>query len=112
MDIYNQILQLIEKECCLPDSGRAIPEDKICLLKEAAAILEQYWKDWDFENIELMVARGGGTLYITLTSADIVVENGRKNYLFQLATLTDGIKFSQKENDFVSMELQFKNIVQ
>ena len=111
MDIYNQILDLIEKEFCLLDGIVRIPEEKKCLLKEASDVLEQYWDEWDFEGVELMVGTGSKTLHISLTSADLIAENGRKNNLFRLVTLADTVRFSQKEKDFLCMELQFKDIV-
>lgn len=112
MDIYNQILDLLEKEFCLSEGTNHIPEDKKSLLKEASDILEQYWDEWDFEGVELMAGIGSKTLHISLTSADLIAENGRKNNLFLLATLADTVRFSQKEKDFLCMELQFDNVVE
>lgn len=112
MDIYNQILDLLEKEFCLLEGTNRIPEEKKSLLKETSDILERYWDEWDFEGIELMAGTGSKTLHISLTSTDLIAENGRNNYLFRLATLADAIRFSQKEQDFLCMELQFKNVVE
>ena len=112
MDIYNQILDLLEKEFCLPEGINHIPEDKKSLLKEASDNLEQYWDEWDFEGVELMAGIGSKTLHISLTSADLIAENGRKNNLFRLATLADTVRFSQKEKDFLCMDLQFENVVE
>ncbi len=112
MDIYNQILDLLEKEFCLSEGTHHIPEEKNSLLREVSAILERYWDEWDFEGVELMAGIGSKTLYISLTSADLIAENGRKNNLFRLATLADTVRFSQKEKDFLCMELQFKNVVE
>ena len=111
MVIYNQILDLLEKEFCLLEGTNRIPEEKKSLLKEASDILEQYWEEWDFDGVELMAGSGSKTLHISLTSADLIAENGRKNNLFRLATLADTVRFSQKEKDFLCMELQFKDIV-
>ena len=111
MDIYNQILDLLEKEFCFSKGTYHIPEEKKSLLKEASDILEQYWEEWDFEGVELMAGIGSKTLHISLTSADLIAENGRKNNLFRLATLADTVRFSQKEKDFLCMELQFKSVV-
>jgi hypothetical protein len=111
MDIYNQILDLLENEFCLSKGTNRIPEEKKSLLKEASDILEQYWDEWDFEGVELMAGIGSKTLHISLISADLIAENGRKNNLFRLATLADTVRFSQKEKDFLCMELQFKDIV-
>ena len=112
MDIYNQILDLLEKELCFSKGTNRIPEEKKSLLKEASDILEQYWEEWDFEGVELMAGIGSKTLHISLTSADLIAENGRKNNLFRLVTLADTVRFSQKEKDFLCMELQFKNVVE
>ena len=112
MDIYNQILDLLEKEFCLLEGTKRIPEEKKSLLKEASDILEQYWEEWDFEGVELVAGLGSKTLHISLTSADLIAENGRKNNLFRLATLADSVRFSQKEKDFLCMELQFDNVVE
>ena len=112
MDIYNQILDLLEKEFCLLEGTNRIPEEKKSLLKEASDILEQYWEEWDFEGVELMAGIGSKTLHIYLTSADLIAENGRNNNLFRLATLADTVRFSQKEKDFLCMELQFENVVE
>lgn len=112
MDIYNQILDLLDKEFCLSEGTNHIPEEKKSLLKEASDILEQYWEEWDFEGVELMAGIGSKTLHISLTSADLIAENGRKNNLFRLATLADTVRFSQKEKDFLCMELQFDNVVE
>ena len=112
MDIYNQILDLLEKEFCLLEGTNRIPEEKRILLREASDILERYWDDWNFEGVELMVGTGSKTLHIYLTSADLIAENGRKNNLFRLATLADTIRFSQKEKDYICMELQFKDVVE
>ena len=112
MDIYNQILALLEKEFCLLEGTKRIPEEKKSLLKEASDILEQYWEEWDFEGVELVAGIGSKTLHISLTSADLIAENGRKNNLFRLATLADSVRFSQKEKDFLCMELQFDNVVE
>ena len=111
MDIYNQILDLLKKEFCLLEGVNYIPEEKISLLREVSDILESYWEEWDFEGVELMAGTGSKTLHISLTSSDLIVENGRKNNLFRLATLADAVRFSQKEKDFLCMELQFKGIV-
>lgn len=111
MDIYNQILDLLEKEFCFSKGTYHILEEKKSILKEASDILEQYWDEWDFEGIELMAGIGSKTLHISLTSADLIAENGRKNNLFRLATLADTVRFSQKEKDFLCIELQFKDIV-
>ena len=111
MDIYNQILDLLKKEFCLLEGVNYIPKEKRILLKEVSDIMERYWDEWDFEGVELMVGTGSKTLHISLTSADLIAENGRKNNLFRLATLADTVRFSQKEKDFLCMELQFKNIV-
>ena len=111
MDIYNQILDLLEKEFCFSKGTSHITEDKKSLLNEASDILEQYWEEWDFEGVELMAGIGSKTLHIALTSADLIAENGRKNNLFRLATLADTVRFSQKEKDFLCMELQLKDIV-
>lgn len=111
MDIYNQILDLLETEFCFSKGSSHIPENKKSLLKEASDILEQYWDEWDFEGVELMAGIGSKTLHISLTSADLIAENGRKNNLFRLATLADTIRFSQKEKDLLCMELQFDNVV-
>lgn len=112
MDIYNQILNLLEKEFRLPEGINYIPEEKRSLLREVSDILERYWDEWDFEGIELMAGIGSKTLHISLTSTDLIAENGRNNYLFRLATLADTIRFSQKEQDFLCMELQFKDVVE
>lgn len=112
MDIYNQILNLLEKEFCLLEGVNYIPEEKNSLLREVSDILERYWDEWDFEGIELMAGIGSKTLHISLTSSDLIAENGRNNSLFQLATLADTIRFSQKEKDFLCMELQFKDVVE
>lgn len=112
MDIYNQILDLLEKEFCFSKGTSHIPEDKKSLLKEASDILEQYWDEWDFEGVELMAGIGSKTLHISLTSADLIAEHGRKNNLFRLATLADTVRFSQKEQDFLCMELQFRDVVE
>ena len=111
MDIYNQILDLLEKEFCLLEGVNYIPEEKRTLLREVSDILEIYWDEWDFEGVELMVGIGSKTLHISLTSTDLIAENGRKNSLFRLATLADTIRFTQKEKDFLCMELQFKDVV-
>ena len=79
MDIYNQILDLLEKEFCFSKGTYHIPEEKKSLLKEASDILEQYWDEWDFEGVELMAGIGSKALHISLTSSDIIAENGRKN---------------------------------
>ena len=112
MDIYNQILDLLEKEFCFSKGTYHIPEEKKSILKEASDILEQYWDEWDFEGVELMAGIGSKTLHISLTSADLIAENGRKNNLFRLATLADTVRFSQKEKDFLCMDLQFENVVE
>ena len=112
MDIYNQILDLLKKEFCLLEGVNYIPEEKISLLREVSDILESYWEAWDFEAVELMAGTGSKTLHISLTSSDLIVENGRKNNLFRLATLADAVRFSQKEKDFLCMELQFKDVVE
>lgn len=112
MDIYNQILNLLEKEFRLPEGINHIPEEKRSLLREVSDILERYWDEWDFEGVELMAGTGSKTLHISLTSTDLIVENGRNNSLFRLATLADTIRFSQKEKDFLCMELQFKDVVE
>jgi hypothetical protein len=112
MDIYNQILDLLEKEFCFSKGSSHIPENKKSLLKEASDILEQYWDEWDFEGVELMAGIGSKTLHISLTSADLIAENGRKNNLFRLATLADTVRFSQKEKDLLCKELQFDNVVE
>jgi len=112
MDIYNQILDLLEKEFCLLEGTNRIPEEKKSLLKEASDILEQYWEEWDFEGVELTAGIGSKTLHISLTSTDLIAENGRNNNLFRLATLADTVRFSQKEKDFLCMELQFDNVVE
>ena len=111
MDIYNQILDLLKKEFCLLEGVNYIPKEKRILLKGVSDIMERYWDEWDFEGVELMFGTGSKTLHISLTSADLIAENGRKNNLFRLATLADTVRFSQKEKDFLCMELQFKNIV-
>ena len=112
MDIYNQILNLLEKEFCLPEGINYIPEEKRNLLREVSDILERYWDEWDFEGVELMAGTGSKTLHISLTSTDLIAENGRNNNLLRLATLADTIRFSQKEQDFLCMELQFENVVE
>ena len=112
MDIYNQILDLLEKEFCFSKGTSHIPEDKKSLLKEASDIMEQYWDEWDFEGVELMAGIGSKTLHVSLTSSDLIAENGRKNNLFRLVTLADTVRFSQKEKDFLCMELQFENVVE
>ena len=99
MDIYNQILDLLEKEFCLSEGTNHIPEEKHSLLREVSDILEKYWAEWDFEGVELMAGIGSKSLHISLTSSDIIAENGRKNNLFRLATLADTVRFSQKEKD-------------
>ncbi len=111
MDIFNQILQLLEKEFCLLDGINYIPAEKSRLLREVSDILERYWDEWDFEGVELMAGIRSRALHISLTSTDLISENGRNNNLFRLATLADTIRFSQKERDFLCMELQFKDVV-
>lgn len=112
MDIYNQILNLLEKEFRLLEGVNYILEEKRSLLREVSDILERYWDEWDFEGVELMAGTGSKTLHISLTSTDLIAENGRNNNLFRLATLADTIRFSQQEKDFLRMELQFKDVVE
>lgn len=112
MDIYNQILLLLEKEFNLPVGSYYIPEEKKGLLKEISEILEAYWRDWDFESIELTAGIGTKSLYVSLTAADLIAENGRNNHLFRVISLADSVRFSQKERDFLCMELQFKNVAE
>ena len=110
MNIYHQILDLLELEFHNANETYYIPEEKKCLLREVSDILEHSCTEWDIDSIDLSTNLSLKSLCISLISMDIIALNGRNDPLFRLATLADSISFSSTPPDSLRTKFQFKNV--